>query len=88
MPLKCRLDSLNLSILCEYHRVKRWALEGATLAECLGRGGGCTHTHTRAITFFCHLLVKSSSENRCGMKGSTTLLLASVDADVLQVMFY
>ena len=44
MPLKCRLDAVNLGALCEYYQVKRWALEGVALAETLGRGGGCTHT--------------------------------------------
>ena len=41
-----------------------------------------THTHTHMM------LVKSSSENRYGIAWSITLFLASVDADVLQGMFY
>ena len=44
MPLQCRLTSMGLAKLCEYHRVKQWALEGASLADSLGKGGGDTHT--------------------------------------------
>jgi len=44
MPLTCRLQALNLQSLCDYHCLKTWALEGASLAVSLGRGGGCTHT--------------------------------------------
>ena len=46
MPLKCRLQSLGLTALCDCHHVKRWVLEGVSLAEAMGRGGRCTHTHT------------------------------------------
>ena len=44
MPLTCRLRALHLESLCDYHSLKAWALEGASFAVSLGRGGGCTHT--------------------------------------------
>ena len=44
MPLTCRLRALHLESLCDYHSFKAWALEGASFAVSLGRGGGCTHT--------------------------------------------
>ena len=50
MPLSCRLQALNVKLLCDYHSLKAWALEGASIAVSLGRGGGCTHTHTEVFT--------------------------------------
>ena len=50
MPLKCRLASLGLHTLCEYHQLK--ALEGAQIADSMGRGGGCTHTGTITVLPF------------------------------------
>ena len=44
MPLMCRLRALHLESLCDYHSLKAWALEGASFAVSLGKGGGCTHT--------------------------------------------
>ena len=44
MPLTCRVQALNLKSLCDYHILKAWALEGASIVVSLGRGGGCTHT--------------------------------------------
>ena len=44
MPLQCRLTSLGLGELCDHHKVKQWALKGASLADSLGREGGDTHT--------------------------------------------
>ena len=42
-PLKCRMEGLGLQALCE---LRRWALVGSRVAHTMGRGGGCTHTHT------------------------------------------
>ena len=36
-----RLRALHLESLCNYHSLKAWALEGASFAVSLGRGGGC-----------------------------------------------
>ena len=44
MPLTCRLQALNLKSLCDYHRLKAWAHEGASFAVSFGSRGGCTHT--------------------------------------------
>ena len=44
MPPTCRLPALYLESLCNSHSLKAWALEGASFAASLGRGGGCTHT--------------------------------------------
>ena len=49
MPLQCRLTSPGLAELCEYHKVKQWALKGASLADSLGRG---EDTHTQELSQF------------------------------------
>ena len=50
MPLKCRRSALGLVQLCDFRIVKWWALEGASLADSLGRGGGgCTHTQDSSV---------------------------------------
>ena len=61
MPLKCRLASLGLHALCEYHQLNAWALEGAQIADSMGWGGGSTHTQEPSQ--FCHLSAKSEGEN-------------------------
>ena len=43
MPLKCRFDGLGLPALCDCHKLKWWACDGAHVASKRGRGGGFTH---------------------------------------------